>query len=71
MEHLISISSLETVLGNPAQRWIPIEEKHLSEDERYGLHYGTRLMFGDGGIVYVFICRSCEDWPIKFVWQCG
>jgi hypothetical protein len=71
MEHLLSISSLETVLGNPTQRWIPLEEKHLSEDERYGLHYGTKLMFGDGGIVYIFICRSCEAWPIKFVWQCG
>lgn len=71
MKHILSISSLETVWGNPAQRWIPVEEKHLSEDERYRLHYGTKLMFGDGGIVYIFICRSCEDWPIKFVWQCG
>lgn len=70
-EHLLSISSLETVWGNPARRWIPIEEKHLSESERYGLHYGTNLMFGDGGIVYIFICRSCENWPISFVWQCG
>ncbi len=71
MEHLLSISSLETVWGNPAGRWIPIEEKHLSENERYALHYGTGLMFGDGGILYIFICRSCADWPIKFVWQCG
>jgi hypothetical protein len=71
MEHLLSISSLETVWGNPEGRWIPIEEKFLSESERYALHYGTNLMFGDGGIVYMFICRSCQEWPIKFIWQCG
>jgi hypothetical protein len=71
MEHLLSISSLETVIGEEGNRWIPSEERHLSYDERYDLHYCTNLMVGDGGIVYVFVCRRCPDWPIQLVWQSG
>jgi hypothetical protein len=71
MEHLLSISSLETVIGQEGDRWIPIEEKDLPYALRYQLHYGTRLMFGDGGIVYMFVCRECKEWPIRLVWQCG
>lgn len=71
MEHLLSISSLETVIGEEGNRWIPIEESSLPYDEGYELHYGTHLMFGDGGIVYVFSCRHCDGWPIQITWQSG
>jgi len=71
MEHLLSISSLETAIGEEGNRWIPQEERNLPYGERYNIHYCTNLMFGDGGILYVFVCRRCEDWPIKLVWQSG
>jgi hypothetical protein len=70
MELFISISSIEPG-HHHQQRWTPLEEENLSEDEAYQVAFGTRLMFGDGGIVYVFICRCCKEWPMKFVWQCG
>jgi hypothetical protein len=71
MEYLLSISSLETVIGQEGDRWIPVEEQDLQDDEKYQLHFGTQLMFGDGGIVYMFICREHDEWPIRLVWQCG
>lgn len=69
MELFLSLSSVEPATHEG--RWTTAEEADLSDDERYQIGFGTELMFGDGGIVYIFICRSCEEWPLGFVWQCG
>lgn len=68
MEYFLSISPSEIDLINSESRWVPYEEKMLPHDEKYEIHYASKL-FGNTGVMYFFICYECNEYPIKFVYQ--
>lgn len=65
MEHLLTIASYDYG-GGDSDRWFPMDEPQ----EVYKMQ-GPGLELGDVGSFYVFICRCCDDMPIKSVFQCG
>lgn len=72
MEHLLTIASAEWD-GSNARWWRTAEEQELYDELQaardwkvaQALHGPTGLMLGDQMSEYVFICRQCEDWPVK------
>jgi hypothetical protein len=71
MEHLLTIASSEYEGGKINEsRWVPLEDRNNSTDEDQFIEEPTGIMLGDDGSIYVFICRECNDWPIKWVYQC-
>ena len=70
MDHLLTISDTEFD-GGTWQRWLPVEEEgvwHGPTTARFAAQEAAGLHFGMGSI-YVFMCRSCESWPIRQVYQ--
>ena len=76
MSHVLTIASAEWDGAN-WPRWRPLEEQRLYEslqasgDSRAfsALHTPTGLMLGDMASKHVFLCRECEDWPVKSIIQ--
>ncbi len=69
MTHLLTLTMDEPSRG----RWLPMEDRHLVDDtaqSSFGWANAPGFTFGDGGSVYIFICRRCEGWPIRDVTQC-
>ena len=65
MDHLLTIASWEWD-GASYQRWRP-EEEHY-EAGGLGIE-DAGLMLGDAGSIYLFVCRTCPDWPVAQVFQ--
>jgi len=73
MEHLLSFDSREDNGG----RWQALEDRpkpnatgfaqQLAWDKPICNPLGCS--FGDGGTVYVFVCRKCDGWPIRTTCQ--
>lgn len=73
MEHLISFGSGEYD-GASWGRWLPVEERDtLTTDfkTRESVNCAADWCFGDAGRHYVFVCRSCPEWPTSSHMQCG
>jgi hypothetical protein len=67
MEHLLTFSDSEIPrLGQPEaeeRRWMPRRDwGRVDSRERTGVGFLS-------GMLYVFICRTCPDWPIRAVSQ--
>jgi hypothetical protein len=73
MEHLLTIASSEFD-GGTWWRWLPAEERHVwagPPSARMAVQAATDLMFGDEGNFYVFVCRVCDELPIRASVQCS
>lgn len=60
MQHLLSIASLEPGLQRLGEGSAP--RRRMTDTL-------TGMMFADAGTVYAFVCRTCEDYPIRLSWQ--
>lgn len=72
MEYLLTISSAEFD-GGTWQRWLAQEDRHVwggPYEERCAAQCAPDIMLGDMGSMNVFICRTCDGWPIHSVCQC-
>jgi hypothetical protein len=77
IEHLLTLTDYEFDAGTH-YRWCPVEDKELWQSIQRKSAYDNRIEeigqapgfrgFG-AGYQYIFICRSCDDWPIKSVFQ--
>ena len=73
MQHLLTIASAEFD-GGSHYRWCPIEEEHLwksSYEARAAAQFAAGLMLGDMGSLYLFVCRRCQPWSLKPIFQCS
>ncbi|MGF1493794.1 MAG: hypothetical protein ACFBSC_15340 [Microcoleaceae cyanobacterium] len=74
MEYLLTIASNETD-GGSRGRWLAEEERDLWKQGNYAelkaTQYAAELMLGDKGNLNYFICRQCDHWPIRAVFQCS
>jgi hypothetical protein len=56
-------------------RWCPIQERDvLAPGHNPDLEMvaaAMDVMFGDAGIMYVFVCRRCRTWPVQSFMQCA
>jgi uncharacterized protein YwqG len=72
MEHLLTFASDEFD-GASYLRWLPIEDTFAYQTKdhmaRRKISTPADWCIGDCGKVYVFVCRACEYWPIKSVFQ--
>lgn len=70
MEHLLTIDDSEFD-GGTWPRWLAQEDVQFwsaSPDERFAVQRAADFShFGD---FYLFICRNCQSWPVKAVFQC-
>lgn len=69
MQHLLTIASWEFDGAN-FRRWLPLEEKHLTNPWPARVVNAHGLMLGDAGSSFFFICRHCPEWPVLQVGQC-
>ena len=62
MDYLLTVAATEWS-DHDRSRWRPLEERKQRDVKGYqqaaGLHFGER------GAVQVFVCRRCDDWPVK------
>jgi hypothetical protein len=69
MEHLLTLNDSEVDSGTWF-RWLPLEDRKnwhgaFTNDERVN---APEWQLG-GGSMYYFVCRQCENWPVKAVYQ--
>jgi hypothetical protein len=83
-EHLLTIASSEFDPAT-APRWCPLEDREVWEASQLTNYHDDKktheaaalaqvasgLTIGDCGSVYLFICRECEGWPVKSIFQCS
>jgi hypothetical protein len=69
MQHLLTVASWEFNGGN-FRRWLPVEEKHVTNPWPDSIINAHGLMLGDAGSIFFFICRHCPEWPVRQVCQC-
>jgi hypothetical protein len=69
MQHLLTVASWEFD-GGTFRRWLPAEEKHLSNPWPQSVINAHGMMLGDAGSIYFFICRHCPEFPVQQVCQC-
>ena len=70
MHHLVTIDSAE--FDGAYQRWMPLDERHVWKQgyaARRAVQSAAGLMLGDMGAVFVFVCTTCPERPIKSVHQ--
>jgi hypothetical protein len=73
MEHLLTVDSGEFD-GGTWWRWLPAEERDVwagPTRARLEVQAAANLMIGDGGSLYVFVCRRCDTLPISASSQCS
>lgn len=73
MGHLLTVASGEFD-GGSWWRWLPAEERAVwagPTRARLEVQAAADLMIGDGGSLYVFVCRLCDTLPIKASSQCS
>ena len=73
MEHLLTLSTAEFDAAT-RHRWCPKADGDVWEadyDERMQVQCPAGWMLGDMGAVFFFVCRDCEGWPVKSVFQCS
>ena len=69
MSHLLTLAALEFDAGT-YERWCPLEHPDIWEREYEDRHAVQGAAFdGLSGRQHIFICRSCEHWPIQSVFQ--
>ena len=69
MQHLLTINDSEFD-GGTYQRWLPVEDQFVWEGDyqaRWVVQNAADIRLG--GLLYIFICRMCENWPIRAVYQ--
>lgn len=70
MDYLLTITGSEFD-GGTWQRWVPEEDRAVLENgdfaSRDAVQNPTGLMLGRENLLNFFICRQCEQWPIKTV----
>lgn len=59
MRHFLSIGNMGGYGGGGSKRWYPIDN---NADEATN---GDGICINGGGILYIFICTSCKEWPIR------
>jgi hypothetical protein len=69
MEHLLTLTDCEVDAGTWI-RWLPLEDRELYKDRTFysELVNAPNWSLG-GGSMYYFVCRHCENWPVKVVYQ--
>jgi hypothetical protein len=76
MTHLLTIASWEWD-GDSWRRWVPLEELPLDRRREDTLPEGLAhsddagLMLADAGSMYLLVCESCPDRPVKDEGQCS
>jgi hypothetical protein len=76
MTHLLTIASWECD-GESWRRWVPVEEVPLDrrrEDaprEAFAHSADAGLSLADAGSMYLLVCESCPDRPVREVSQCS
>jgi uncharacterized protein (TIGR02996 family) len=73
MDLLVTFSSCEFD-GITWGRWLPIQERDLltaGNEVRGTVQSAMDVRFGDAGNLYVFVCRTCEARPIRWLMQCS
>lgn len=74
MNYLLTIASGEFDAASK-DRWLATEDQNVSsrvDYDRYAAaHSAPGVMLGDAGEMNVFICRSCDDSPIAWEFQCS
>lgn len=74
MEHLLTLAASEYDTGNH-RRWCPEEDREvwgLTERSRETKRRASRdaaNLDGLAGNLLLFICRNCDGWPVKSVYQ--
>lgn len=75
MDHLLTLTDSECD-GGTFKRWLPIEDRHVwdvrtaADGERRDLAISAiGLDHFVAGSLYVFVCRKCDGWPIRTVYQ--
>jgi Domain of unknown function (DUF1963) len=71
MEYLVSFASSEFDSVSWG-RWLPLDEREVlnaSYGQRIAVQSAAGWMFGDAGALYLFICRNCQEWPVKTLMQ--
>jgi hypothetical protein len=71
MIHLLTIASTEFD-GASHYRWCPEEDASCwtaDYDIRNAVQSASKLMLGDMGSIYFFVCTNCEGWPVQTVMQ--
>ncbi|GAB4530318.1 MAG: hypothetical protein OHK0046_50860 [Anaerolineae bacterium] len=68
MDHLLTIQDIGIDSGS-YQRWLPVEDHDLWNRGLFDLVSNAPDLSLGGGAMYYFVCRSCENWPIKVVYQ--
>jgi hypothetical protein len=68
MEHLLTVASWEFD-GESWRTWVPLEDLVVAGDgstrpAQSSNDVGPGILLGDGGDLFLFVCRRCEDWPI-------
>jgi hypothetical protein len=64
MSLLLTIGSVES-FGTDG--WLPIEDAHLAPGKAgwAGAHTPTGVVVGRNGSLRVFVCRGCDEWPVR------
>ena len=68
MEHLLTVADSEFD-GGTWQRWLAQEERGVwngPPEERFRVQWAGNFTHGS----YIFICRNCEGWPVRAIFQC-
>jgi hypothetical protein len=69
MEHLLTLTDCEIDAGT-WPRWLALEDRELYKDRAfYGELANAPSWSLGGGSMYYFVCRHCENWPVKAVYQ--
>jgi hypothetical protein len=68
MEHLLTVATFEFDAVS-WRAWVPVEDLVVAGDgssqpAQSRDDVGPGILLGDGGKLFLFICRRCEDWPI-------
>lgn len=73
MDYLLTIDSAEFD-GGTYERWLPEAEERVWSapyEVRNLVQCGAGLMLGDMGQINVFVCRACDPWEHRWIFQCS
>jgi hypothetical protein len=69
MEHLLTLTDMD-VDGGSWPRWLPMEDRQLWKDPwKHAEIVNAPDWYLGGGSMYYLVCRHCDDWPVKPVFQ--
>jgi hypothetical protein len=69
MEHLLTLTDTEVGIAT-WRRWLPLEDHEKWHDRKLADEILDALgLYLGSGSMYYFICRHCESWPMKAIYQ--